>query len=83
MLPAALVVLAVIVTLGTVVGVPVITTGAVPVTLVTVPEPPPLEVVTLRSMVIVMPRPEVSVIGGLDDSIVTVVMSERPMLYDE
>ncbi len=71
------------VTFGVVVGVPVMTTGAVAVTLVTVPDPPPLDVVTERSIVIVMPRPEVSVIGGLDDWIVTVVMSERPILYDE
>ena len=55
------------VTFGVVVGVPVMTTGAVAVTLVTVPDPPPLLVVTLLSMVMVIPRPEVSVIGGLDD----------------
>ena len=57
MTPAATVLTAVIVTFGTTVAVPVITTGAEPVTDVTVPEPPPLEVVTERSMVMVMPRP--------------------------
>jgi hypothetical protein len=81
--PAAAVVLALMVTFGTVVGVPVMTTGAVPVTLVTVPEPPPVLVLTERSMVMVMPRPLLRVIGGFDDCTVTVVISECPMLYDE
>jgi len=71
------------VTFGVVVGVPVMTTGAVAVTLVTVPVPPPLLVLTERSIVIVMPRPLVRVIGGLDDWIVTVVMSERPILHNK
>ena len=65
---------AVIVTFGATVAVPVMTTGAEPVTEVTVPEPPPLDVETERSIVIVMPRPEVSVMGGLDDASVTVVI---------
>ena len=62
------------VTFGATVAVPVITTGAEPVTEVTVPEPPPLDVETERSIVIVIPRPEVSVIGGLDEASVTVVI---------
>jgi hypothetical protein len=62
------------VTFGVVVGVPVMTTGAVAVTLVTVPVPPPLLVLTLLSMVIVMPRPLVRVMGGLDEASETVVI---------
>ena len=83
MTPSATVVTAVTVTFGVTVAVPVMTTGAEPVTDVTVPEPPPLEVETLLSIVIVMPRPEVSVIGGLDDASVTVVISESPILNNE
>jgi hypothetical protein len=83
MTPSATVLTAVTVTFGVTVAVPVITTGAEPVTEVTVPEPPPLDVETERSIVIVIPRPEVSVIGGLDEASVTVVISECPVLYDE
>jgi len=72
--PAALVVLAVMLITGATVGVPDTTTGAVAVTPVTVPLPPPLEIETERSMVMVMPRADVKVMGGLDEARLTVVI---------
>ena len=64
--PAAETVAAEIEMAGVVVG-EVTERGAEALTLVTVPLPPPVLVVTLRSTVIVIPRALVSVMGGLDD----------------